>query len=409
LNSTETHCSAANPKEIFMVRTDACKHSRRTIFFRLFVPALIGVCAMSLQNACAAEEPESAAAVIARLRLMEAPTPVRQRRDWRPPQKIVLLAYSVQFAGERDALASAAPMAQFVVARNRAEAIAAVADADVLIGFNPEICDPAIIGAARQLRWIQSLAAGVENCVALPSVRSRDVLITNMRGVDSAVIAEHAIALALALAHGLDVFAVDTANRQWSRKDAAMTPMRMLTGKTMLVVGLGGIGTDVAERAHGLGMKVIATREHGHQGPDFVSYVGEPTELLTLAREADVIVNTSPLTPETKGLFNASFFAVVKPTAIFINVARGPSVVTADLVKALDEHRLGGAGLDVVDPEPVPPDHPLWSAPHVILSPHISSRSDLPGRDRWIVARDNLRRYAAGEKMLSVVDLRLGY
>jgi phosphoglycerate dehydrogenase-like enzyme len=400
-----------------MTQRDACPLRRRTTSPRLLATALIGVLAMSLQNVCTGAPessattayPETPAAVIARLRLVEAPAPVRERHGWHPPRKIVLLAFNPATADERDALASAAPGAQLVLARNRAEAITAVADADVLIGFNPEICDPALINAARELRWIQSLAAGVENCVAIPSVRSRDLLITNMRGVDSAVIAEHAIALALALAHGLDVFAVDTANRQWSRKDAAQTPMRMLTGKTMLVVGLGGIGTDVAQRAHGLGMKVIATREHGHQGPDFVSYVGEPGELLTLAKDADVIVNTSPLTPETKGLFNASFFAVVKPTAIFINVARGPSVVTADLVKALDDRRLAGAGLDVVDPEPLPPDHPLWSAPHVIMTPHISSRSDLPGLDRWVVARENLRRYAAGEKMLSVVDLRLGY
>ncbi len=368
-----------------------------------------GVYAMSSQTACADDAPDSAAAVIARLRLMEAPAPVRERADWRPPRKIVLLAFNAGTASERESLARAAPEAQLVLAHNRAEAIAAASDADVIIGFNPEICDPAIIDHARQLRWIQSLAAGVENCVALASVRSRGLLVTNMRGIDSAAIAEHAIALALALAHGLDVFAVDTAHARWSRRDGATTPMRMLAGKTMLVVGLGGIGTDVAERAHGLGMRVIATREHGHEGPGFVSYVGEPSELLGLAKQADVVVNTAPLTPQTTGLFDAKFFAAVKRGAIFINVARGASVVTADLVRALDEHRLGGAGLDVVDPEPLPPDHPLWRAPHVIVTPHISSRSDRSGADRWIIARENLRRYAAGEKMLSVVNLKLGY
>ncbi len=381
----------------------------RLLAMRLCILAsvLIGMCAVSLQNASADEEP--AAAVIARLRLTEAPAPVRERPRWRTPRKVVLLAFNAQTADEGDRLASAVPGSQFVVARSRAAAITAASDADVVIGFNPEICDPAILDHARELRWIQSLAAGVENCVALPSIQRRDILITNMRGVDSAAIAEHAVALALALAHGLEVFAADTANGKWSRRDAVATPIQMLSGKTMLVVGLGGIGTDVAQRAYGLGMNVIATREHGHQGPHFVSYVGEPGELLTLAKQADVIVNTAPLTPQTTGLFNARFFAVVKPTAIFVNVARGASVVTADLVEALDEHRLAGAGLDVVDPEPLPPDHPLWRAPHVIVSPHISSRSDLPGLDRWVVARENLRRYAAGERMLSVVDLRLGY
>ncbi len=377
---------------------------------RRTVIALLAATGMGCWNgASAATAAPSAAAVIAQLRLEEAPTPVRERKSWREPRKVLLLAFDRRSAAQRDALAAAVPHARFVSAPNRAAAIAAAADADVIIGFNPEICDRGIIDAARQLRWILSLAAGVENCVDIPSVHRRNILITNMRGVDSSAIAEDAVALALALAHGLDVFAKDTAEARWNPADAARARMEMLSGKTMLVVGLGGIGTDVAMRAHALGMRVIATREHGHQGPDFVSYVGEPNELLALARTADVIINTAPLTPETTGLFNAKFFAVVKPTALFINVARGASVVTADLVKALDEHRLGGAGLDVVEPEPLPPNNPLWRAPHVIVSPHIAGRTDLPDVDRWIIVRENLRRYAAGDKMLSVVDLKLGY
>ncbi|MGB6452130.1 MAG: D-2-hydroxyacid dehydrogenase [Steroidobacteraceae bacterium] len=376
---------------------------------------LAGACAVCAAYAVAApSEPaadpfDSAAAVIARLRLEEAPHPVRERKGWRRPRKIVLLAFNGRTAGERDALARVVPLAQVVAAKNRAAAIAEAADADVLIGFNPEICDHAIIDGARQLRWILSLAAGVENCVDIPSVRRRNLLITNMRGIDSAAIAEDAIALALSLAHGLDVFAKDTAEARWSPGDAARAHIEVLFGKTMLVVGLGGIGTEVARRAHGLGMNVIATREHGHQGPDFVSYVGEPGELLTLARRADVVVNTAPLTPETTGLFDAKFFAAMKPTALFINVARGASVVTGDLTRALDARRLGGAGLDVVEPEPLPPDNPLWRTPHLIVSPHVAGHSDLPDVDRWIVAGENLRRYAAGDKMLSVVNLREGY
>jgi phosphoglycerate dehydrogenase-like enzyme len=364
------------------------------------------VCAAAAAQPDALETP---AQVIARLRLTEAPAPVRERANWRRPRKIVFLAFDRRTAGERDRLASAAPGADFVVAHDRADALAQAADADVLIGFNPEICDPAIIDRARELRWIASLAAGVEQCVSIPSVNSRHILITNMRHVDSAAIAEHAIALALALAHGLDVFAADTAQRRWAPADVRRVHLEVLYGKTLLVVGLGGIGTEVARRAHGLGMRVIATRERGHEGPDFVSYVGEPGELGKLAAQADVIVNTAPLTRATTGMFDARFFSVVKPTAIFINVARGASVVTSALTRALDEHRLGGAGLDVVEPEPLPPDDPLWRAPRVIVSPHISGRSDLPGVERWIVARENLRRYAAGDRMLSVVSLARGY
>ncbi len=359
-------------------------------------------------HAAPASEQEPIGAIIERLGLHEAPAPVHERPGWRVPPRILLLGFERKTLAERDRLAGAVPTAQLEVAHDRAEALRLAPSADVLIGFNPQICDDAIIDAARQLRWILSLAAGVDHCVTVPSVRARHLLITNMRGVDSAPIAEHALALALALAHGLDIYVKDTEQARWLKSPASIAHMEMLSGKTLLVVGLGGIGTDLARQAHGIGMKVIATRERGHTGPDFVSYVGGPDELLKLAREADVIAMTAPLTRETRGLFDARFFAVLKPTAIFINVARGPSVVTADLERALTEHRLGGAGLDVADPEPLPPDNPLWHAPHVIITPHVSYVG-LPSDARWRLAAENLRRYAAGERMLSVVDLSLGY
>jgi phosphoglycerate dehydrogenase-like enzyme len=385
---------------------------RSTALFRGTLVLLVGaIAALATQSAARADNADPVAAVITRLRVQEAPQPVRERSQWRAPRKVVLLEFSNGrgWAGREAAFAAAAPKAQVVVAKDMASAVTATADADVIVGFNPEICSPKLVDNDKQLRWIASLAAGVENCMAVPGVRGRNLLLTNMRGVDSAVIAEHAIALTMALAHGLDVFAVDTSKGAWSVEHGATAPIQTLDGKTMLVVGLGGIGTEVALRAHGLGMKVVATRDNTHDKPDFVSYVGLPDELLTLAKTADVIVNAVPLTPQTTGIYDARFFAVLKPTAYFINVARGASAVTADLVNALNEHRLAGAGLDVVDPEPLPPDSPLWHAPHVIITPHISSRSDLPGESRWTLAVENLRRYANGEKMLSVVDLAKGY
>ena len=385
---------------------------RSTALFRGTVALLVGaIAALAAQPAARADDADPVAAVITRLRVQEAPQPVRERSQWRPPRKVVLLEFGNGrgWAGREAAFAAAAPKAQVVVAKDMASAAVATADADAIIGFNPEICAPKIIDNDKQLRWIASLAAGVENCMAVPGVRGRNLLLTNMRGVDSAVIAEHAIALVMALAHGLDTFAVDTSQGVWSGEHGATTPIQTLDGKTMLVVGLGGIGTEVAIRAHGLGMKVVATRDNDRNKPDFVSYVGLPDELLTLAKSADVIVNAVPLTPQTTGLYDAKFFAVLKPTAYFVNVARGASAVTADLVSALNEHRLAGAGLDVVDPEPLPPGNPLWHAPHVLITPHISSRSDLPGEARWTLAIENLRRYANGEKMLSVVDLAKGY
>jgi phosphoglycerate dehydrogenase-like enzyme len=378
----------------------------------LLSSVLLGLAA---PRAHAADSPDAIADMIGRLRLQEAPAPVRERKGWRVPHKIVVLAFRRPGSGQGSSIPESEwrtfgpmiPQARLVAADDEAAAIAAASDADILIGYNPEICDRKIIEAAKSLRWILSLAAGVENCMKLDSVHQRDLLVTNMRGIDSAVIAEHAIALALALAHGLDVFAADTARAQW--RPGTQPKMEALSGKTLLVVGLGGIGTEVARRAHGLGMNVIATRGSGTGGPDFVSHVGTPNDLLTLAKSADVIVNSTPLTPQTTHLFDDKFFAVVKPSAYFINVARGQSADTAALVRALNENRLAGAGLDVVDPEPLPPDHPLWRAPHVLITPHTSSGSDLPEKERWMLVRENLRRYAAGEKMLSVVDLQRQY
>jgi phosphoglycerate dehydrogenase-like enzyme len=156
-------------------------------------------------------------------------------------------------------------------------------------------------------------------------------------------------------------------------------------------------------------MRVIATRASGHNGPDYVSYVGLPDELLKLSREADYVVNCVPLTPQTTAIFNREFFATMKRSAYFISVGRGRSTVTADLVAALGNGTIAGAGIDVVDPEPLPADSPLWRAPHLIITPHIAADTPAARANYGLLLRENLRRYVAGEPMLSVVDIERGY
>lgn len=367
-----------------------------------------GVAALLVATAQAASPDPRIAATLERHGITPHVSAARAAPGWRAPRKVLLLQIS-QRSIDAAAMRAAAPGAEILVATDFATAVAAATDADVIIGHNPEVCDPRILAGARELRWLASLSAGVELCARQPALTARDIAVTNMRGVDSPVIAEHAIALLLALAHGLDRYAVDTSRAVWSRASAAATPMQFLEGKTMLVSGLGGIGTEVARRAHGLGMRVVATRVGDGPRPDFVEYIGQPDELLALAKDADAIVSAVPLTPQTTGLYDARFFAALKPTAFFINVARGGSVVTDALRQALDEGRLAGAGLDVVDPEPLPADHPLWKSPRILFTPHIAGRSDLPGEARGIVAAENLRRYAAGEPLLNVVDLGRGF
>lgn len=340
--------------------------------------------------------------LIERLGLEESPLPVRERPGWQAPRKI--LVWNLQPAGV-PALQAAAPGVELLLARNPAEAVALARDADAALGF----CSEELLAAGPNIRWIQSYSAGVERCVAIPALRERDVLLTNMQRVAGPVMAEHVIAMMMSFARGLHFYIPERMAGRWTQELPATTKMLTIEGKSLLVVGLGGIGTEVARRAHALGMRVIATRASGREGPAYVSYVGLSDELHKLAGEADFVVNTTPLTPATTGLFDAKFFAAMKPGAYFLNVGRGKSVVQADLVAALQDGRLAGAGLDVTDPEPLPSDSPLWKMQNVILTPHVSARSDLGNEARFLIAIENLRRYVAGEKMLSVVDTGKGY
>lgn len=344
-----------------------------------------------------------AAPLSAELGLQEAAHPVSERPGWRPPRKIVVR--NLQFPGI-EYLQSSAPGVQFVVTDTIEAAIAEARDADAVIGW----CDARLLQAGPRIRWIQFLYAGVESCISVAEVRDGTVLLTNMQRVQAPIIAEHATAMVLSLARGLDLAVAQQLSKTW-RPDALLSSGRLRTvkGKTMLVAGLGGIGTEVAQRAHALGMRVVATRASGREGPDFVSYVGGPDELPKLAAEADVIVDALPLTPATRATFDARLFERVKRGALFVNVGRGATVVTSALIDALRSGALGGAAFDVTDPEPLPADHPLWQAPNVIITPHISSESDLGVTRVWEIARENLRRYTAGKRMLSEVDVSRGY
>ena len=212
----------------------------------------------------------------------------------------------------------------------------------------------------------------------------------------------------LALARQLPTFAKRMGEGEWNRGSTVVSAMTPIAGKTLLVVGLGGIGTAAALRGAALGMRVIATRNSSREGPDYVDYVGLSSELLQLAGEADVIINALPLTATTRGLLDEEFFAATRKGAFFINVGRGGTVDTQALTDALTSGYLGGAGLDVTDPEPLPADHPLWQLENVIITPHVASRGEED--DRYLaLVKENLRRYAAGERLLNVVDPERGY
>jgi phosphoglycerate dehydrogenase-like enzyme len=342
------------------------------------------------------------AALITRLGLQESAAPVRERAGWSAPRRIIVPDSE---PARIEWLQQAAPGVTLVPAANVVEAAAAAAAADAVIG----LCHADVLAAGPRIAWVQILSAGAERCVAVPAMGEREVLLTNMQRVAGPAMSEHVLAMMLALGRGLATYIPAQASGGWNQELVPEERMWRVEGKTALVVGLGGIGVEVARRAHALGMNVTAIRASGRTGPDFVARVGLPEELQEFTRTADFVVNTTPITDATRGMFDAAFFASMRRGAYFINVGRGQSVVTDALVEALKSGQVGGAGLDVTDPEPLPPDHPLWRLPNVIITPHVSAQSDLERDDRWLIVRENLRRYVAGEKMLSVVDLKRGY
>ncbi len=359
-------------------------------------------------GAIAKDEPPAAdpkaVEVIRELGLIESPTALRDQKGWRTPRRIVMLAGTPY--GE---LQTSASGVELVTVKSTEEMVAQSANADAIIGGDNAVCDERVLAAAKKARWIAIMSAGVEDCLGKQALERPGLVVTNMRAVAGPVMAEHTIALAFALSRSLQVSVGRQATGEgWNRNFAGSQP-QALTGKTMLVAGLGGIGLEVARRAHALGMKVIATRGSSREGPDYVSYVGLSDELPTLIGQADVVVASLPLVPATTNLFDAKMFARMKKTAFFINVGRGGSVVTNDLVAALNNGVIAGAGLDVTEPEPLPKDHALWKAKNVIITPHMSAQSDLGQNKRVLILGEQIRRFIAGDKLLSVVDFKKGY
>ncbi|WP_447969804.1 D-2-hydroxyacid dehydrogenase [Nitrospira sp. M1] len=347
-------------------------------------------------------------ALIEELGLRESPQAIRESPNWQKPQRIVVLLREDQLATSTKALEELQHVShgvQLVPVKSIDSLPAALNGADALLG----VCSPEVLQAGLQLRWIQTYSAGVDRCVGSAELKGKDLLLTNMQRVHGPAIAEHVLATLLSLARGLPAYQKLQGQAVWGSASQGGNNAIELKGKTMLIVGLGGIGTEIAKRAHALGMRIIATRNSRREGPAYVDYVGLADELVELSKQADVVVNATPLTTATTGLFDATIFHAMRPTAYFINIGRGKSVVTNDLISALKHGDIAAAALDVTDPEPLPKDNELWRLPNVLITPHISARSDQRIQRVWLLVRENLRRYVHGERMLNVVDIKRGY
>lgn len=348
--------------------------------------------------------------IIKDLALRESDTPMREHPGWAPEKVAVLImpfdaglseryrARLQQVAGDVELVFTGFGGAQLDPAT--------LAEVDAVIG----ICTPALLqGASEKLRWVHNYSVGMDLCTGATQQQLDSIVFSNNQRLSGPAIAEHTIAMLLSLSRNLPAYHKAQQEKRWAQQLMREVTFGELTGKTMLVVGLGGIGTEIARRAHGLGMRVVATRNSSRSGPDFVEYVGLADEMDTLAKTADVVVNALPLTPATTGLFDQDFFDTVKHGAIFLSVGRGQSTVSSDLVAALESGQIYAAGLDVTDPEPLPADSPLWSMDNVIITPHVSSAGRDSFRRSLVIAAENLRRYVAGEPILNTVDLRRGY
>jgi phosphoglycerate dehydrogenase-like enzyme len=299
------------------------------------------------------------------------------------------------------------PRHAFVHATSDAEAATLIADADA--AFMGTI-QRAQFEAARRLRWIHSPAAGVGGML-FPEMIASPVVITNSRGMSAETIAEHVLAVTLAIFRRLPHAFRSQVAREWAQDAISAEGHRAIGGARVLIVGLGAIGAAVATRMSALGARVIGVRRHGARGNavDGVAAIDPPERLHVLLPDADVVVLAAPHTRETRGLIGAAELAAMDTDAILVNVSRGQLVDENALIDALRDRRIGGAALDVFNDEPLPADSPFWTLPNVLITPHTAGWRP----DHWDAAvalfADNLRRFEAGQALVNVVDKVAGY
>jgi phosphoglycerate dehydrogenase-like enzyme len=295
--------------------------------------------------------------------------------------------------------------------RPSAAALEAVRGAEIYLGMGvPRELFRAATAEPDRLRWVHTGAAGVGSAL-FPEMLASPVVLTNSAGVMGHPMAETIMAMVLYFARGLDRAVASMRTRTWS-KDAIYDPaagVREVSDATIGVIGLGGIGRQVAARAHALGMRVLATRRSPGGSEDGVELLHGRAGLLTLLAESDYVVLTLPATPASRGLIGPAELARMKPGAVLVNVARGSTVDEEALVEGLRAGRLRGAGLDVFAQEPLPPESPLWDLTNVLILPHVSAVTPRYWRRETDLILDNLRRYLAGKPLRNVVDKAQGY
>ena len=309
-----------------------------------------------------------------------------------PPQTETSRAWAERLAAEL-------PEMTLVVAEDEAAASAAIVDADGAYGM----LHPQLLARARNLRWLQSPQAAPAAGYYYPELVAHPLDVTNMRAIFNDRIGAHIMAFVLAFARGFHEYIPLQLRGEW-RPRPQNTGVVHLPDATALIVGLGGIGAEAARLAAAFGITVIGTDSRRDTPPEGVAELHQPDALDDLLPRADFVILTVPHTPLTEGFMDRARFQRMKRSAFFINIGRGRTTKLDDLVAALQAGEIAGAGLDVFEQEPLPPGHPLWTLPNVLLTPHTAAYGPYLDDRRFEIIRDNCRAMLRGEPLRNLVD-----
>ena len=310
-------------------------------------------------------------------------------------------ASSLGMEGLTDRLRAAVPDIEVNVADSDGEAMEVIEEVDAAFG----IVSPQLLERAKMLRWIASAQAGPKAGYYYPALVESDVVVTNAREIYNDHIGAHIMAYLLAFAKGLHLYMPQQLRREWR---PGYEPVH-LPEATVLIVGLGGIGGEAARLCSAFGMTVVGVDPRRTEAPPGVAELHRPDALHDLLPRGDFVIVTVPETPETRGSFAAPQFRLMKETAFFINIGRGATVVLDDLVAALGNGDIAGAGLDVYELEPLPSDHPLWTARGALLTPHVAGLGPYVSDRRADLLVDNCVRFNEGRPLRNVVDKSLWF
>lgn len=292
------------------------------------------------------------------------------------------------------------PTVEFINCTTPEELNANFAAADVFVGF---------LGAkgfsqAKNLKWIQSLSTGVDGFMAVPEIRQGEVLLTCARGTHAPAVADSTMGMILAITRGLWDAWLKRGDKVFDFRRIRSRNIE-LTGKTLGLIGFGAIGQEVAKRAHGFGMRIIATDLYDVARPEYVEAIWPADQLHRLLKESDFVVTAVPLTTMTRHMIGAKEFAAMKPDAVFLHMSRGGVVDENALIAALNEKRIAAAAMDVFESEPLPSDSPLWTMDNVVLAPHVAGGTQYEAERVVEIFRKNLAQFLRGETpSLNLVD-----